>query len=40
MDETKEVKMEKDRPYDCLWDATHEHMQEWYDNIKKCIEKY
>ena len=39
-DEVKKVKIEKNRPYDCLWDATHEHMQEWYDDIEKCIEKY
>ena len=24
----------------CLWKQTHEHMQEWYDKIKKCIDKY
>ena len=24
----------------CLWKQTHEHMQEWYDSIKKCIDKY
>ena len=24
----------------CMWEQTHEHMQEWYDKIKKKIEKY
>ena len=25
---------------DCMWHETHEMMQEWYDSIKKKIDKY
>lgn len=24
----------------CLWEETHEHMQEWYNYIKEKIDKY
>lgn len=24
----------------CMWEQTHEHMQEWYDHISKKISKY
>lgn len=30
----------KEKVQDCLWDATHEHMQEWYDDIEKKIKSY
>jgi hypothetical protein len=24
----------------CMWEETHEHLQEWYEHIKKEIEKF
>lgn len=24
----------------CMWEETHEHLQEWYEHIKKKIEKF
>lgn len=24
----------------CMWEETHEHLQEWYQSIKKKIEKF
>lgn len=26
--------------FHCMWEETHEHMQEWYDNICKKISRY
>lgn len=40
VDETKEIKMDKEKVYDCLWDTTHEYMMERYECVEKCIEKY
>ena len=36
----KEESISKDSVSTCMWDLTHEHMQEWYDKIKGKIEKY
>lgn len=37
---TKHKEVDKKTVGDCMWDKTHEHMQEWYDHIKKKIESY
>lgn len=36
----KSEKIDKKTVSDCMWEETHEHMQEWYQNIKKKIEKF
>ena len=41
VDESKKIeKIDKKTVSDCMWEETHEHMQEWYDSIKKKIEKF
>lgn len=37
---TKHKEVDKKTVGDCMWDKTHEHMQEWHDHIKKKIESY
>ena len=36
----KSEHVDKKTVSDCMWEETHEHLQEWYQHIKKEIEKY
>lgn len=36
----KEEHIEKETVSNCMWKETHEQMQEWYEDIKRKIEKY
>ena len=36
----KQPSMPKETVSDCMWEETHEMMQEWYNEIKHKIEKY
>lgn len=36
----KEEHIEKETVSNCMWKETHEQMQEWYEGIKRKIEKY
>ena len=36
----KEEPIEKETVSNCMWEETHEQMQEWYESIKRKIEKY
>lgn len=38
--EAQKQKTEQHTMTDCLWCETHEQLQDWYDKIKKKIEKY
>ena len=39
--ETKKVEnVDKKTVSDCMWEETHEHLQEWCEQIKKKIEKF
>lgn len=41
MDEIEKApKVSHENPYECAWEETHEMMQEWYDKVKKKIEKF
>ena len=41
LEEAKKVKaVDHKTVSDCMWEETHEHMQEWYDSIKKKIDKF
>lgn len=36
----KEEHINKETVANCMWEETHEQMQEWYENIKRKIDKY
>lgn len=41
VEEAKKVEdLDKKTISNCMWEETHEHLQEWYQSIKKKIEKF
>lgn len=41
VEEAKKVDdVDKKTISNCMWEETHEHLQEWYQSIKKKIEKF
>lgn len=41
VEEAKKVEdLDKKTISNCMWKETHEHLQEWYQSIKKKIEKF
>ena len=37
---SKESKHSEESVENCLWEETHEHIEEWYEEVKKKIDKY
>ena len=37
---SKESKHSKESIENCLWEETHKHIEEWYEKVKKKIDKY
>lgn len=37
---SKESKHSKESVENCLWEETHKHIEEWYEKVKKKIDKY
>lgn len=37
---SKESKHSEESVENCLWEETHKHIEEWYEKVKKKIDKY
>ena len=37
---SKESKHSEESVENCLWEETHKHIEEWYEEVKKKIDKY
>lgn len=38
--QTLEENGEKEKLADCLWEETHKHYVEWFENLENCIKKW